>query len=97
MKKIVIAFVVIIILANQAYAVQFAHRVYNVNGQRIGTCRKAPYSRELKLYDLNDRPVENPEKYINIKDDENYLFSVSGHVIVKYNSTRVFIFTNTNP
>jgi hypothetical protein len=41
--------------------------------------------------------VENPEKYININDDENFLFSVSGHVIGKYNSTRVFIFHNTSP
>ena len=98
MKKILILlFIINLMITSKAYAVQFAHRVYNANGERIGTCRKAPYTRELKLYDLNDKPVANPAKYINIEDDENFLFSVTGHVIGKYNNTRVFIFHNTNP
>ena len=71
--------------------------VYDANGNRIGTCRKDPYGRTLRLYDNNDKLVKNPEMYINISDDENYLFGVSGHVIGKYNSTRVFIFHNTSP
>ena len=97
MKKIFLALVIVSITSSQVLAVQFAHRVYDANGNRIGTCRKDPYGRTLRLYDNNDRLVKNPEKYINISDDENYLFSVSGHVIGKYNSTRVFIFHNTSP
>ena len=97
MKKIIILLFTFSLFSNQAYAVQYAHRVYNANGERIGTCRKNPYTRALILYDLNNRPVVNPAKYINIADDENFLFSVSGHVIGKYNNTRVFIFSNANP
>lgn len=97
MKKIFSLLIILSITSPQVLAIQFAHRVYDANGKRIGTCRKEPYSRALKLYDNNDRPVENPEKYINIDDDENFLFGVSGHVIGKYNSTRVFIFHNTAP
>ena len=97
MKKLILLLLILNLLTTEIYAVQFAHRIYDANGKRIGTCRKSPYGRRLELYDLNDKKVENPAKYINISDDENFLFSVSGHVIGKYNDSRVFIFTNTNP
>ena len=97
MKQLIIAIFILSLSSSQVFAVQYAHRVYNANGNRIGTCRKDPYSRVLRLYDNNDKLVENPAAYINIKDDENYLFSVSGHVIGKYNNSRIFIFANTNP
>ena len=97
MKKYLVLLLVFNLFSSQAFAVQFAHRVYNANGDRIGTCRKDPYSRQLKLYDLNDKLVTNPTKYININDDNNFLFGATGHVIGTYNNTRVFIFHNTNP
>ena len=97
MKKFLISLFILTMFSNQAFAVQFAHRVYDANGNRIGTCRKSPYSKKIELYDLNDKLVKNPAQYINLTDDENYLFGVTGHVIGKYNNTRVFIFHNTNP
>jgi len=97
MKKTLIVSLVFLFSLQQTLAVQFAHRVYNANGERIGTCRKDPHTRTLKLYDVNDKEVKYPAEYIGIEDDENFLFSVSGQVIGKYNSTRVFIFHNTSP
>ena len=97
MKKFILLLSIFGLLYSEAYAVQFAHRVYDANGKRIGTCRKSPYGRNLELYDLNDKKVVNPAKYIGIEDDGNYLFGVTGHVIGKYNDSRVFIFHNTNP
>ena len=66
MKRFFLGLLILNLFSSQAFAVQFAHRVYNANGERIGTCRKESHGRELKLYDLNDNLVKNPNKYINL-------------------------------
>ena len=73
---IFLALIIASITSSQVLAVQFAHRVYDANGNRIGTCRKDPYGRTLRLYDNNDKLVKNPEMYRNISDAENYLFVI---------------------
>lgn len=67
-----------------------AHKIYDEYGFRVGTCRRE--NTKFQLYDMHEKLVQNPAKYLNQPADECYLYDMNGYAIGKCTSTRVILF-----
>ena len=94
MKKIVALFLLVFTMGFvpvQAGDYGTIYRIHNYNGERVGTCRRDTKVPVIYLYDMNNRKVENPAKYLGEPADDCWLFDVDGIAIGRCTATRVIL------
>ena len=67
-----------------------AHRIYNDNGERVGTCRRD--NGVFVLYDMHEKKVDNPALFMNQPEDNCYIYNNVGYAIGKCTSSKVILF-----
>ena len=67
-----------------------AIRIYNEQGNLVGTCRRV--NRMFELYNLKEKKVNNPAEFLNQPENDCYLYNVEGYAIGKCTASRVILF-----
>ena len=95
-RKLVLFFIIMFCLCLNAEAKKIlsdspiiSHRIHNEQGERVGTVKRE--NNKFKLYDMHERVVQNPAKFMNQPADECFLYDVMGYAIGKCTATRVIL------